>query len=75
MKEYLSNLSAGEEGTIVSILGGIGIQRRLHRLGLFEGQRVKKTSNIAGKGPVIVTVNRTQIAIGRGMAHKIVVER
>jgi ferrous iron transport protein A len=75
MKEYLSNLSAGAEGTIISILGGAGIKRRLQRLGLFEGQRVKKTSNIGGKGPVIVTVNRTQIAIGHGMAQKIVIDR
>lgn len=74
MKTHLSDLPSGKEATIVSIQGGVGMQRRLGRLGLHEGQRIRKTSNIAGRGPVIITVNRTQIAIGRGMAQKIEVE-
>jgi ferrous iron transport protein A len=74
MQKYLSEMTAGEQGIISSVQGGLGMQERLRRIGLVEGQTVRKVSTLAGRGPIIVLVNRTQIAIGRGMAHKIVVD-
>jgi ferrous iron transport protein A len=71
MDMLLSELSQGQEGIIVSVQGGRGLQTRLRNLGLVEGQRVRKLSALAWGGPVVVDVKRTQIAIGRGMARKI----
>jgi ferrous iron transport protein A len=38
-----------------------------------EGQRVRKLSALAMGGPIVVRVNRAQVAIGRGMAQKVMV--
>ena len=51
------------------------MKERLRKLGITEGQRVQKVSKIALGGPVIVLVDRAQIAIGRGMARKIIVDQ
>jgi ferrous iron transport protein A len=69
----LTELSMDEEGEIVSLNGGRGFQARLRALGLAEGQRIRKLSRVGFGGPVIVSVNRAQVAIGRGMACKIIV--
>jgi ferrous iron transport protein A len=73
VEKTLIELIQGEEATIVSIQGGHGLQTRLRDLGLVEGQRVRKLSALAWGGPVVVDVKRTQVAIGRGMARRIVV--
>ena len=75
MERYLTDLAKGEEGIIVAIQGGRGLHQRLGRLGLDEGKVIRKLSELALGGPVIVSVNRAQVAIGRGMARKIQVRR
>ena len=74
MKRYLTQLDQGEEGRIVLVEGGHGMQWRLRSLGLVEGQRVRKLSSLVLGGPLILLVNRAQVAVGRGMAQRIVVD-
>jgi ferrous iron transport protein A len=69
----LTELARGQQGTIAAVEGGWGLQQRLRQLGLFEGQVVCKLSELALGGPVVVLVNRAQVAIGRGMARHILV--
>jgi ferrous iron transport protein A len=73
MPRCLSELARGEEAVIVAVLGGWGMRQRLERLGLARGQRIRKLSDVALGGPVIVLVDRAQVAIGRGMARHILV--
>jgi ferrous iron transport protein A len=73
MTRPLTELEAGQEATIVAILGGRGMQSRMRGMGLTEGQRVRKVSALALGGPIVVRVNRAQVAIGRGMARRILV--
>jgi len=73
MERYLTELAKGEEGVIVTIQGGRGVRQRLVRLGLDEGKVIRKLSDLALGGPVIVLVNRAQVAMGRGMARRILV--
>ena len=73
MEKLLTELSPGEQGTVVAVHGGRGIQARLRNLGLVKGQTLRKLSALAWGGPVVVEVKRTQVAIGRGMAAKILV--
>ncbi len=68
----LSQLRAGEAATIVVIEGGRGLRQKLFLRGLFEGKVVRMVSN---HGPVVVEVDRSVVAIGRGMAQKIIVRR
>ena len=73
MNRSLIDLKPGEKAIIVELRGGGGMTNRLHRLGLVEGQELRKVSAIAWGGPIVVLVNRAQIAIGRGMARRIIV--
>jgi len=73
MIKHLTDLAKGEQGTVVAIQSGWGFQQRLRLLGLAEGQEIRKLSELALGGPVVVLVNRAQLAIGRGMARRILV--
>jgi len=72
-EKLLTDLKVGEEAEIIAIRGGHGMRGRLRALGLSEGQRVKKLSHVGLGGPVVILVNRAQVAIGRGMARRIIV--
>lgn len=80
-------MQPGQSGTVVQILGGHGHHRgrgrgghgygvvdRLHSLGIRPGKRITKVSSMFMRGPVTIQVDRTQVAIGFGMAGRIVVE-
>lgn len=67
----LTELETGRSGTIARLAGGAGVQDRLRALGVAEGLRISKVSRIGKAGPVVVVVNRAQIAVGNGMASKI----
>ena len=68
----LAQLRTGEKVRIVAIGGGRGLRQKLLLRGLFEGKVVRVISNY---GPMTVEVDRNIIAIGRGMARKVEVER
>jgi ferrous iron transport protein A len=71
--KHLTDLAEGEQGTVVAIQGGWGFYQRLRLLALAEGREIRKLSELALGGPVVVLVNRAQLAIGRGMARRILV--
>ena len=70
----LNDLRSGEDGKITQINGGVGMVNRLAALGVRPGTRITKLNSGLMQGPVTVEVNRTQIAIGFGMAARILVE-
>jgi ferrous iron transport protein A len=69
----LTDLPADTEGTVVGLEGGYGMRARLRSMGIFEGTRLRKVSAIGWRGPVVVLVARTQLAIGYGIARRVVV--
>ncbi|MEO0099615.1 MAG: FeoA family protein [candidate division WOR-3 bacterium] len=70
----LTQMKENEKGIIVELLGGCGFLRRLEVLGIRKGKEVKKISKQVLGGPVIIQVGNTQVALGCGMARKIIVE-
>jgi len=70
----LAEMKTGQTGTIVGVLGGHGLIRRLDALGIRPGKKVTKMSSALFQGPVTLRVNNTQVAVGFGMARKIIVE-
>ncbi|MFZ7120873.1 MAG: FeoA family protein [Eubacteriaceae bacterium] len=70
----LSMMKNSQSGVIVQINGGRGMCTRLEALGIRVGSTIKKKNALIGFGPVIVSVGNTEIAIGHGMASKILVE-
>jgi ferrous iron transport protein A len=72
MVMVLTQLGIGEKAKIVAIGGGRGLRQKLFLRGLFEGKVVRVISNY---GPMTIEVDRSTVAIGRGMAQKIVVTK
>ncbi len=70
----LSKMLSGQSGSVVQIEGGHGLINRLSALGIRPGQKVTKVSSMFMRGPVTIQVGNTQVAIGFGMAKKIIVE-
>lgn len=70
----LSEMTAGQDATVLAFQGGRMVNNRLASLGFTPGVLVNMTQNY-GRGPLIVTVRGTRVALGRGEAAKIIVER
>lgn len=73
-RAVLSSMKNGQSGVIVEIGGGKGMRTRLEALGVRVGSKIKKKSGFFRGGPVIVSVGNTDVAIGFGMASRILVE-
>ncbi len=70
----LLQLKPNQMGKIISIQGGKGLIVRFNNLGIREGVWVKKVAGYFRGGPVVIKIDGTQLALGRGMASKIMVE-
>jgi len=70
----LARMQIGQSGVVVQIQGGHRQINRLNSLGIRPGKRVIKVSSMFMRGPVTIEVDRAQVAIGFGMANRIIVE-
>ncbi len=69
----LVEMKTGQSGRIRQIYGGRGMVARLQALGLYPGKKITKLSAVL-RGPVVVEIDRSQIALGYGRANRIFVE-
>ncbi|MGQ9532385.1 MAG: FeoA family protein [Desulfotomaculales bacterium] len=69
----LTLLSAGQEAVVRQVGGGRGVRLRLAGLGFVPGGRVQVVCNESW-GPLVVAVGEGRVALGRGLAQKILVE-
>jgi len=67
----LATLPEGKEAVVIGIIAGRGLARRLAELGFMRGEKVKILRS--GPGPVLVLVKGSKIALGWGVARKILV--
>jgi ferrous iron transport protein A len=70
----LTELSVDHQATVSAFHIGTSEATRLVSLGLTPGAEVSMTQNY-GRGPLIVTVRGTHVALGRIEAAKILVRR
>jgi ferrous iron transport protein A len=70
----LSRMVEGQSGKIIDIQGGQGLVNRLNALNVRPGRRVTKLSSMFMRGPVTIATGNSQLAIGYGMAKRIIVE-
>jgi ferrous iron transport protein A len=69
----LAMIAAGEEVKLVNIIGGSVLRKRLADLGLNTGMALR-VIQADPQGPMILGVKDSRIALGRGMAQKVIVE-
>lgn len=70
----LSAVARGEQVRLRSITGGHELLGRLASLGFTPGAWLSVVQN-RGRGPLIVELRGTRVALGRGEATRILVER
>ncbi|TEU18599.1 MAG: ferrous iron transport protein A [Anaerolineales bacterium] len=70
----LSDLAPGEVGVVRELAGGRGFMSRLATLGFTPGAKLTMVQNF-GRGPLIVNIRDTRIALGRGEAAKVYVTK
>lgn len=70
----LTALEPGEMAWVFAISGGRGVTRRLAELGFIPGEPIRVLS-VGWGGPLLVEVRGSRIALGRGMAAKVLVRR
>ena len=69
----LRQMHPGQRGKIIEVQGGHGLTSRLNALGIRPGKIITKVSSMFMRGPVTIQLGSTQVAIGFGMANKIIV--
>jgi len=70
----LIQVETGQTVRIVSFTGGVGLEHKLRQLGLIPGDDARVLRHAPLGGPVLVEVDGRSIALGRGVASKVVVE-
>jgi len=70
----LTQLKAGEKARFIEAMGGRGMISKLEAMGITPGAVITKISTQLMRGPIIIKSGNTQLAIGFGMAKKIIVE-
>jgi DtxR family Mn-dependent transcriptional regulator len=78
-KVPLTTLKKGESGRVAFINGGHGkggrFEKRLMDMGLTPGTTVTVVKSAPFHGPLEVIVRGSRLALGRGMAERIIVEK
>jgi len=68
----LESLPPGTRARVLGVAGGYGLSRRLMEMGFTPGTIVEVVNS--GPGPLLVRVRGVVIALGRGVARKIIVQ-
>jgi len=71
----LNELAVGVKGIITSINGGSGFSKKLEVMGIRVGIEISVVSRQWMKGPVIISLENMEVALGYKMANKILVKR
>ena len=73
-KISLIQVRANYKGKVAEISGGGNLQDKLMNMGVYKGKEVTKLSHIGLRGPVVIKAGRTILALGHGVAAKIIIE-
>ncbi len=68
----LAMITSGKKVRIVSIIGGRGVRGHLANIGLDVGSEIE-VLKAGAPGPFLIAIKETRLAIGHGVAHKIMV--
>jgi len=74
METTLDQIYENKKVRVIDIRGGEGIRRRLSQMGIHPGDVITLLRFGALRGPALIEVHGSQVALGRGVASKIVVE-
>jgi len=70
----LTKIRPGQSGRIVELQGGEHFLRKIQSMGIRPGKKIKKVSSHFWRGPQTIEIDNLRLAIGFGMARKILVQ-
>ncbi|MGB2630022.1 MAG: FeoA family protein [Candidatus Omnitrophota bacterium] len=70
----LTKLKPHQTAVVKDITGGYNAVQRLGAMGIRPGKKITMISAHFWRGPVTILIDKAKIAIGHGMAQKIMVE-
>jgi len=74
MQKTLDQVDENRKAKVIDIQGGQGIRQRLSQMGIHPGDIVTILRYGALRGPILIEIHGSQVALGRGIASKILVE-
>lgn len=69
----LSLASTGRCLKVVGVSGGTGCTRHLADMGIVPGAEIELVCR-QQRGPILIDINGSRLAVGRGLAHRIMVK-
>ncbi len=69
----LALVRPNREVSLMAVIGGQGLRRRLNDMGLSKGVKFK-VIHASVVGPCIISLGNSRLVLGRGMAQKILVK-
>ncbi len=73
IERTLDEVDRGVEVSVLEIQGGWGIRHRLNKMGIHPGDRVVIRRSAVMGGPILIKVHGMEVALGRGMARKVLI--
>lgn len=70
----LVDVDLDREATVADIDGGMRVRTHLNTLGIHVGDTIRVVERAPFRGPVLVEIHGTRVALGRGVAKKVKVE-
>jgi ferrous iron transport protein A len=70
----LLQFSPGDSVRVIDFYGGINLRSKLIQYGIHPGDCLRLLRKAPLGGPLLVECNEREIALGRGVADKIIVE-
>jgi ferrous iron transport protein A len=70
----LDGVEVNKKVEVVEIRGGWGIRQRLYQMGIHQGDKITVKRSGIMNGPILIKIHGVEVALGRGMARKILIE-
>jgi ferrous iron transport protein A len=70
----LDSMQLRRKAYVAEIIGGRGVRSHLNTLGIHVGDEITVVERAPFRGPVLVEIHGSRVALGRKIAGKIVVE-
>jgi ferrous iron transport protein A len=74
MSTTLDKIFENRKAKVIDIQGGAGIKQRLSQMGIHAGDIITILRYGVLRGPILIEIHGSQVALGRGIASKIIVE-
>lgn len=74
MPMTLDQVYENRKAKVIDIKGGSGIRQRLSQMGIHPGDEITMLRYGALRGPTLIEIHGSQVALGRGIASRIIVE-